>query len=94
MIYEGQANLGFVLTGRGFMSAPDVTTRLKFNDLVDRERLPGSTSRTAIAHFKAKRRRVRNRMTMGATIIEAPTTLRNENEGGQRKVHEAENGAK
>lgn len=91
-IYDSHAIRGFVGVDLTRGAAPDATTLLKFRRLLEARQLTERIFAAINVHLAAKGLLLREGTVVGATIIAAPSSTKNQSEGRDPEMHQARKG--
>jgi IS5 family transposase len=91
-IYDSQAMRGFIGIDLARESVPDATTLLKFRGLLEAHRLTEAIFREINAHLSERGLLLREGTVVDATIIEAPSSTKNEAKARDAAMHQTKKG--
>jgi IS5 family transposase len=91
-IYDSQAMREFVGIDLAREAVPDATTLLKFRRLLEANRLTEAIFREINAHLAERGLLLREGTMVDATIIEAPSSTKNEAKARDAEMHQAKKG--
>jgi IS5 family transposase len=91
-IYDSQAMRGFTGIDLAREAVPDATTLLKFRRLLEANRLTEAIFREINAHLSERGLLLREGTMVDATIIEAPSSTKNEARARDAEMHQTKKG--
>jgi IS5 family transposase len=91
-IYDSQAMRSFIGIDLARESVPDATTLLKFRRLLEAHQLTEAIFREINAHLSERGLLLREGTMVDATIIEAPSSTKNETKARDAEMHQTKKG--
>jgi IS5 family transposase len=91
-LYESSALRRFVGVDLGLAPAPDETTVLRFRHLLEKHDLGGLMLDAVNVHLEAKGIRIQTGTIVDATIIHAPSSIKNEKKERDPEMHQTKKG--